>query len=352
MVYASIRTQTARHAAFLSSVLFLLLSLIAAANAQIRSPEIDSDPASGLTRGTNTIEGQVYDSSGRPLSQRCTVRLSSVNVGEFSTLTDDYGLFTFRRLREGTYYLKVEAGQDFQPATETVDFFDNLNRINHVQIQLKPKTTAANKPGVIDAGLAAVPKDALEFYQKGIQLAEAGNNREAIEKLKAAVWLYPQFVSALNEMSALYVKVGELEPAAEVLRAALKIEPNNPTLRLNYGYVLMLKEQFVDSERELRRAVELKPDSVMAHLYRGNVLIRLHNFEEAEKELNRALSLGGKSGIVAYRYLGKLYSERGEPAKAIAALENYLKLAPNVKDADQVRAIIKQLQEQSAGKKN
>jgi tetratricopeptide (TPR) repeat protein len=90
----------------------------------------------------------------------------------------------------------------------------------------------------------------------------------------------------------------------------------------------------------------------MAHLYRGNVLIRLHNFEEAEKELNRALSLGGKSGIVAYRYLGKLYSERGETAKAIAALENYLKLAPNVKDADQVRAIIKQLQEQSAGKKN
>src|SRR5712692_5291041 len=146
MVYASFRTRTAR----LSGVLFLLLSLIAAANAQIRSPEIDSDPASGLRRGTNTIDGQVYDSSGRPLSKRCTVRLSSVNVGEFSTLTDDNGLFTFRRLREGTYYLKVDAGQDFQPATETVDFFDNLNRTNHVQIQLKPKPAGANKPGVID----------------------------------------------------------------------------------------------------------------------------------------------------------------------------------------------------------
>src|SRR6267378_2189428 len=149
MIYASICLQSARRAASLSSGLFLLLSLVAAANAQIRSPEIDSDPASGMRRGTNTIEGQIYDASGRPLSQRCTVRLSSVNVGEFSTLTDDYGLFTFRRLREGTYYLKVEAGQDFQPATETVDFFDNLNRTNHVQIQLKLKPPAANKPGVI-----------------------------------------------------------------------------------------------------------------------------------------------------------------------------------------------------------
>ena len=90
----------------------------------------------------------------------------------------------------------------------------------------------------------------------------------------------------------------------------------------------MLQEQFVDSERELHRAVELKDDSVMAHLYRGNVLIRLRNYDEAEKELNRTLSLGVASGIVAYRNLGALYSEKGETSKAIAALENYLKLTP------------------------
>src|SRR5712691_9420002 len=107
MAYLSNRRQMARAARFFSCGLFVLL-FIPAANAQIRSPEIDSDPASGLTRGTNTIEGQVYDSSGRPLNKRYTVRLSSVHVGEFSTLTDDYGLFTFHRLREGTYFLKVE----------------------------------------------------------------------------------------------------------------------------------------------------------------------------------------------------------------------------------------------------
>jgi tetratricopeptide (TPR) repeat protein len=333
-------------------VVFFFMTFTAAANTQIRSPEVDTDPTSGMRRGTNTIEGQVFDSSGRPLNKRCTVRLSSVIVGEFSTLTDENGLFTFRRLREGTYYLRVEAGQDFQPATETVDFFDNRNRTDHVQIQLRPKVVAGNKPGVVDAALAGVPKDARELYQKGIQLSEAGKTREAIEKLKAAVSLYPQFVVALNEISALYLNLRELELAAEALRAALKIEPNNPTLRLNYGYVLLLEEQFVDAERELHRAVELNDQSVTAHLYRGRVLIRLRNFDEAEKELNRALSLGGASGIVAYRYLGALYSERGETSKAIAALENYLRLTPNAKDSDQVRAIIRQLREEAANKKD
>lgn len=89
----------------------------------------------------------------------------------------------------------------------------------------------------------------------------------------------------------------------------------------------------------------------MAHLYRGRALIRLRNFDEAEQEPNRALSLGGSSGVVTYRYLGALYSERGEPAKAITALENYLRLAPNAKDSEQVQAVIRQLREDAANQK-
>src|SRR5229473_398508 len=243
MVYLSNRRQRARLAGLFFRGLFVLLLFMPAANAQIRSPEIDSDPASGLTRGTNTIEGLVYDSSGRPLNKRCTVRLSGVHVGEFSTLSDDNGLFTFRRLREGTYRLTVEAGAGYQAETETVDFFDNRNRVNHVQIQLQLKSVVANKPAVVNAALAGVPKAALELYQQGMQLADAGKSREAIEKFKKAVSLCPQFVMAMNEMSAVYMNLAELEPAADGLRAALKIEPNNPTLRLNYGYVLLLKEQ-------------------------------------------------------------------------------------------------------------
>src|SRR5216684_3628714 len=353
MIHETTRSCTIQLIALFSCALVSAMLLPAAAKSQIRSPEIDTDPSSGLKRGTNTIEGQVFDSSGRPLKKPCTVRLNSVNVGEFSTMTDDSGLFTFRRLKEGTYYLKVEAGEDYQAAAETVDFFDNRNRTETVQIQLRPKPPAANnKPAVVNAALASVPKAALDLYQQGAQLAAAGKNREAIEKFKSAVSLYPQFVVALNEMSAAYINLGELEPATNALEAAIKIEPNNPTLRLNYGYVLMLKERFADSERELSRAIQLKDELVAAHLYRGRVLIRLRNYDEAEKELNRTLSLGGASGVMAYRYLGALYSERGETSKAIAALENYLKLTPKAKDSDQVRAIIRQLQEDAANKKN
>ena len=196
-----------------------------------------------------------------------------------------------------------------------------------------------------------MPKAALELYQKGMAAAAAGDGKKAIEDLKGAVALYPAFVLALNEISALYVSVGDLEKAEEALTAALKYEADNATLRLNYGYVLMLRKRFDDSEREFYRAIQLKDELVAAHLYRGKVLIRLRKFDEAEKELNRALSLGGPSGIVAYRYLGALYSERGEASKAIAALENYLRLTPNAKDSEQLQAVIRQLREEAANKK-
>lgn len=323
----------------------VLFGLGATARAQIGGTGIDDDRTSGMRQGNNTIVGQVLLPQGERVSRRITVRLSSVRVGEFSTMTDDNGVFTFRRLREGSYFLTVEAGKDFLPAQETVDLYDNRPKTTTVQIELHPRPLANSKPAVVNAALAGVPKNAAQRYEKALAAIAAGDDKTAIQQLQAALEIYPQFVLALNEISALYVNTGQLEQAEAALTAALSLEPNNPTLRLNYGYVLLLRERFIDADRELHRAIELKENLASAHLYRGRALIRLRKLEEAEAELNRAVALGGNAGIVAYRYLGALYSERGENAKAITALEQYLKLMPAAKDATQVKAIVKQLRE-------
>jgi len=323
----------------------IIISFSANVHAQLAGTGIDDDRSSGMRSGNNTIVGQVVMPVTDRERRRFTVRLSSVRVGEFSTMTDANGVFTFRRLREGSYFISVAAGKDYLPAQETVDLFDNSARTTTVQIELRLRPTVNTKAGVLNAALANVPKAAVDRYDKGIAAAAAGDNKSAIEELKGALSIYPHFVPALNELSAVYVNTGNLEKAEEVLRTALGIEPNNPTLRLNYGYILLLRERFAESESELRRAIELKDDLVSAHLYRGRVLIRLQRFDDAERELKRAISLGGSAAVVAYRYLGALYSERGETAKAIDALEKYLTLSPSARDAEQVKKIIKQLRE-------
>lgn len=329
---------------FCSSIfLLVLLILPASARAQLGNNGIDDDPASGIRSGNNTIVGRVIFPPGRRQERRFTVRLSSVRVGEFSTMTDDNGVFTFRRLREGSYFIRVEAGKDYLPAQETVDLYDNRPRTITIQIDLRARPNANAKPGVVNATLAGIPKTAIDLYQKGLAAAAAGNHEQAIESFKAALAIHPAFIAALNELSGVYLNLNDLRKSQEALETALRYEPNHATLRLNFGYVLLLKGQFGDSERELRQAIQSNNSSSMAHSYLGLLLIKLRRFDEAEKELRQAIELGGSAGITAYRYLGALYTEKGEISKAIKELEMYLKLAPKARDVEQVRAKVKEL---------
>lgn len=328
------------------SVVLAFLLLTAAAQAQSANSGIDSDPGMGMKKGTNIIDGRVSYPSGQAVDRRIRVRLSSVNVGEFATMTDNNGAFAFRRLRDGTYFLTVDAGKEYQQATETVTFFDNRGQILAVQIELKLKPQSRNSPGVVNAALAGVPKPALEFYKQALEARQAGDRQKAIESLKKALALYPEFVVALNEIGVQYQQAGELDKAIEAFRTAIKLSPNAFVLRLNFGFVLMQKKQYVEAEAEFRRATELKDSSTVAHLYRGKAFIKLGQYAEGEKELLRVISLGGEDVAMAQRYLGAIYIEQKKKAQAVEALEKYLSLAPKARDAEQVREIVKQLRGQ------
>ena len=271
---------------------------------------------------------------------------SSVNVGEFSTMTDVNGAFAFRRLRDGTYFLTVDAGKEYQLASETVTFFDNRGQILSVQIDLKFKTPDRNQSGVVNAALAGVPKPSLEFYKQALASSQAGDSKKAIEQLKSALALYPEFVVALNELGVQYQKTGELDKSVETFRTALKLAPDAFVLHLNYGFVLMQKREFVEAEAQFLRATELKDSSSMAHLYRGKALIKLGKLADGEKELQRVISLGGADAAMAHRYLGAIYIEQKKNALAVDSLEKYLSMVPKAKDAEQLREIVKQLRAQ------
>ena len=335
-----------------TALLIALLSVTA--HAQMGG--IDSDPGDRGTGGQNTIQGSIYLPSGRRAEKQYRIRLSGVGRGDLSTLSDSSGAFSFRRLAGGSYRLTIDAGKEFEAANETVDIFDagirrgdpRAGQVITLQIQLRMKSEGRNKPAVINAALAGVPKAALELYKAALQTAQAGDRKKAIEQLKSALDLHPQFTLALNELGVQYMRLNQLDKAADALRAALKIEPETFTLRLNYGIVLVQKKQFAEGAEELQSALEKNKNSATAHLYRGRALIGLRLYEEARQNLEQAIAIGGDESIMAHRFLGALLIETGEDARAVATLEKYLQLAPQAKDAEQIREIIKQLRSQIA----
>jgi Tfp pilus assembly protein PilF len=299
--------------------------------------------------GRHTIQGRLYLPSGRKLDRRLRVRLSGTRGGENSTLTDDNGAFTFRRLTAGTYALTVEGGREFETANETVDVIegpprgDQPGQVYSVQIRLEEKREGGTgaRPGVVNAaGGKAVPDAARALYEKALEASAAGDHKRAVKELKAALEIHAAFPLALNELGGQYMRLGQLDDAAGSFASAVKLAPDEPALRINYGILLIRRKKYAEAEEQLARAVALDGKSAAARVHRGHALIRLGRGAEAESELRLALKLGGPASALAHRYLGALYVGRGDDARAAAELEEYLRLAPDAADAAQVRAVL------------
>lgn len=332
--------------------LIILCSLSSIARAQSSFGGVDPDPGAPGTGGRNMIDGHIYLPSGQPLNKRAKIRLDSIRGGALFTLSDDNGAFTFRRLSGGSYRLVVDAGADYEVVTENVDIIEPATRrrdlsgqIIPVQIYLRPRERQRESLGLIDATLVGVPSPAAELYKQALELARQNKVAEAIEKLRRATEEYPSFVSAYNELGVQYMRIGKLPEALEALRTALRLSPYAFAPRLNYGIALVRQRAFAAAEAELQRAIERRGDSALAHLYLGRARIGLGKHQEAEAALRRALALGGREAHLAHRYLGALYIERGERAKAIEELETYLQLEPHDKDAKEIHEIIRRLRQ-------
>jgi tetratricopeptide (TPR) repeat protein len=335
------------------AILFIALCL-SPASAQMGG--IDTDRGDLGTGGKNTIQGNVFYSNGRRMDRRVKVKLRSM-FGEQFRLSDDSGSFSFLRLKGATYTLVVEAGPEFEIATETVDIVETVRRpsdpgqTHTVQITLQPKQASTRKAvGTVDAATGGVPDEARQLYKEAMDSAAAGDNKKAMELLNSALKIHPNYMSALNELGLHYMRRKEFSKAAESLSQALKIAPEAFTPRLNYGILLIQMKDYKAAVMELERAVQKDSSSASAHFHFGKALVNVGNYDRAEKELRHSISIGGDDVIEAHRFLGAVYIETRKNALAVDQLEKYLALAPKAKDSDKIREIIKQLRAQSSNK--
>lgn len=337
------------------SILVTVLVAFCACPSRAQVGGIDPDPGDPGTGGRNTIQGTIFASGGRRLDRRAKVRLRSVNGDQFK-LSDDNGVFTFLRLKGGTYTITVDAGNEFEIAYETVDIVELPRRRSDsgqtliVQITLSTKQGTVRPAGTVDASTAGVPETARMLYREALEAAESGDNDRAIKKLEEALKVYPNYMSALNALGLQYMRLKKLDKAEESLRQALKIAPEAFTPRLNYGILLLQKKDYVSAAAELQRAAQKDGSSAAVHLHLGKAFVNLAIYNKAEKELKQAISIGGDDVIEAHRYLAAVYIEQQNSVAAANELEVYLKLSPKATDAERIRAVIKDLRSQASNK--
>lgn len=330
--------------------LFILLGMLLlspSANAQ------GSGKSSTGTGGNHVIQGYIFFPSGRRAEGTIIVKLQSLQYAELQVIPDSSGTFTFSALAPGSYTVVVNAGNDYEMYRESVyiDTDLNLSRTGvrlppttrrytvMAHLQLKPSSTG--KPGVVNAALAAVPDKARKLYERGLEEAQGENPTKAVNTLKEAVTLYPNFPLALNELGVQYLKLRQVNKAVDVLSEAVKLNPDSAPSRLNLGIALLESKQFAQAEEQLNEAVKRNSNSATAHMYLGIALLRQRKFDEAERELVVATQANAAQLSMANYYLGGIYWRKKDYPRAVEQLEKYLASTPNAPDAERVRATIK-----------
>lgn len=301
--------------------------------------------------GMHTIQGRIYLPNGRTSDASLPVRLESLNHPPVKIFADRNGGFSFKLLSPGNYSIVVDAGDNFMVATEYFTIEPEVQgpvvrirpipKVFSVPIYLQFKSSVITRSGVINAKFAAVPKDALEHCQEGIEYARAGKNEEAVKAFRKAIGIYPQFAVPYTEIGKIYLKSGKIDLAVDELSKAAAIDPSDFQTKLNYGIALMGKRVAADAETQLRAAAELDRTAVTPHYYLGLLFVQNKRLDDAQKEMEAARLLKGEKDFpLVHKYLAGIYWEKKQYRAAADELEKYVQLDPTAKGIEQMRKTI------------
>lgn len=344
-----------RSALRLRSLLYAALSILILSGSALAQSDMPGATSMG-NGGQNSIQGDIIGPNGQRLDRPVLVRLNTVR-GELTTTSNGNGSFAFRGLTGGRYIVRVDV-EGFTSVTETVNIpqaaggnasgtMTRLGEIYSVQLYLRPASgAAATTKGVISAN--DPPKAALDLYNKALESVKAGERDKAIEQLKAALAIHPNFAAALNGLGVQYMKLGKYQAAYEAFNAGLAITPDSFILHLNCGITLFQLAKYTEAEKEFAAALLKNEASGAAHLYMARTLIALNRLDDAVKDLKRAVEIGGDDVQLAHRFLAGIYMEKGQNADAVKELELYLKSSAAAKESDQIKNLIKDLNKKAS----
>ena len=107
---------------------------------------------------------------------------------------------------------------------------------------------------------------------------------------------------------------------------AIELKPNYPTAHHWYGELLTTMGRFEEAYVELQMAQELDPLSLAINVDLAASFYYARDFKRSERQLINLLELNA-SFVRAYVILGKVYVQKGEPAKAVEVLQKTVELS-------------------------
>jgi len=304
-------------------------------------------------QGRNSITGFVFDESRRPVSE-VYIELTTDSYSMIGrTRTQGSGMYSFRGLTDGQYYVKVlSIGKDFEEQSQSVSLVP-ISAVRgrgvateQVDFYLRPKKhrgDPASAPGVVFA--QEVPAEAKSLYEAGVSDLSDKNDAAGLDKIKRSIEVFPDYYLALDRLGNEYVSRGHYEAAHALLTKALTVNPKSFTSTLAAGVAEFRLGQFQLAVDRFKQAVTMYNGSANAHLWLGMALQGVGDLPRALAALKTADKLSGGTVADVHWQLARVYKDRKEYAEAANELELFLKYRPDAQNAGEIKRIIVSLRQ-------
>jgi len=282
-----------------------------------------------------SIEGRLVNGARLDPVPRVKVALTGVRGPVATEITDSDGRFSFPGLPAGNYTLKFRLADGSQ-RTVAVELFDAPIRL---QINLSD-LAAGPKAKPVDTLLRVwalhVPPDAEKSYRAGLKALGKNDSGRALEHLRKAVEIYPDFAAAYAAMGSLFLLQKEDARAAEAFETALRIDENLSDACFGLGSLYSLQKRYAEAEALLLRAAMLNPEDWRIHAALGENYLRAGLNGKAEQSLRLAQELHLEAPRLHVLLINALVIQEKYPA-SLAEMDEYLRLFPDNRMAPQVR---------------
>lgn len=129
---------------------------------------------------------------------------------------------------------------------------------------------AVDYAAAIDLGL---PTEfaARVLNNRGIALFGSQRFEEAIRAYEGALALSPEFVEAMDNLGATWLRVGDARAALELFNDAVRLDPENPRARNNRGRAYLEMEFFDEAVADFTAALDLGTPSPATPLFNRGI---------------------------------------------------------------------------------
>lgn len=170
------------------------------------------------------------------------------------------------------------------------------------------------------------------LYLKGKSAALDGKYRQAASYFEQALKKDANSPSILNQLSEVYLKLGDNDRAIELGKRAVELDPKNESYHSSLASVYASAKQYNEARTFYKKALELNPTDRKLPLLLGIVEAELGNLDDSIEVFSTFIK-ENPDRETGYFYRARIYLEKDDIEKAKKDLASALNLRPSFVEA-------------------